>query len=185
MSSAMDPARLPATLPPGQRYRLFAVLGGLYLAQAIPSYLFVAALPPIMREPAPSPVLPLTMIVPRRILSPARAPMLPPITAVPPSMPKRSPGMKPPALSPALPETWMKPPVDPDRIGEFITPMEQMQANSMLRYAAVGSPETVRAALTDFKETAQADELIVVTNTFDPADRIRSYELLADTMRNE
>lgn len=33
-----------------RRYRLFAVLGGLYLAQAIPSYLFVAALPPIMRE---------------------------------------------------------------------------------------------------------------------------------------
>lgn len=32
------------------RYRLFAVLGALYLAQAIPSYLFVAALPPIMRE---------------------------------------------------------------------------------------------------------------------------------------
>ncbi|HEV7256656.1 MAG TPA: MFS transporter [Bosea sp. (in: a-proteobacteria)] len=32
------------------RNRLFAVLGGLYLAQAIPSYLFVAALPPIMRE---------------------------------------------------------------------------------------------------------------------------------------
>lgn len=32
------------------RYRLLAVLGGLYLAQAIPSYLFVAALPPIMRE---------------------------------------------------------------------------------------------------------------------------------------
>ncbi|RYE34699.1 MAG: RhtX/FptX family siderophore transporter [Hyphomicrobiales bacterium] len=37
-------------LAPRQRYRLFAVLGGLYLAQAIPSYLFVAALPPIMRE---------------------------------------------------------------------------------------------------------------------------------------
>ncbi len=32
------------------RNRLFAVLGGLYLAQSIPSYLFVAALPPIMRE---------------------------------------------------------------------------------------------------------------------------------------
>jgi PAT family beta-lactamase induction signal transducer AmpG len=32
------------------RKRLFAVLGGLYLAQAIPSYLFAAALPPIMRE---------------------------------------------------------------------------------------------------------------------------------------
>lgn len=32
------------------RKRLFVVLGGLYLAQAIPSYLFAAALPPIMRE---------------------------------------------------------------------------------------------------------------------------------------
>lgn len=41
---------MPAALAPSQRYRLFAVLGGLYLAQAIPSYLFVAALPPIMRE---------------------------------------------------------------------------------------------------------------------------------------
>lgn len=50
MSSATEPARLPAAIAPGQRYRLFAVLGGLYLAQAIPSYLFVAALPPIMRE---------------------------------------------------------------------------------------------------------------------------------------
>lgn len=50
MSSAMEPVSMPAALAPGQRYRLFAVLGGLYLAQAIPSYLFVAALPPIMRE---------------------------------------------------------------------------------------------------------------------------------------
>lgn len=32
------------------RKRLFTVLAGLYLAQAIPSYLFAAALPPIMRE---------------------------------------------------------------------------------------------------------------------------------------
>ncbi|MDZ5698228.1 MFS transporter [Chelativorans sp. M5D2P16] len=32
------------------RYRLFAVLAGLYLAQGIPTYLFAAALPPIMRE---------------------------------------------------------------------------------------------------------------------------------------
>lgn len=32
------------------RLRLFVVLGGLYLAQAIPSYLFAAALPPILRQ---------------------------------------------------------------------------------------------------------------------------------------
>lgn len=34
----------------GARYRLFAVLACLYLAQAIPSYLFAAAIPPILRE---------------------------------------------------------------------------------------------------------------------------------------
>jgi PAT family beta-lactamase induction signal transducer AmpG len=39
-----------AAAPVMGRKRLFAVLGGLYLAQAIPSYLFAAALPPIMRE---------------------------------------------------------------------------------------------------------------------------------------
>lgn len=32
------------------RFRLFAVLAGLYAAQAIPSYLLAAAIPPIMRE---------------------------------------------------------------------------------------------------------------------------------------
>jgi PAT family beta-lactamase induction signal transducer AmpG len=35
---------------PRGRIRLFAVLAGLYVAQAIPSYLFAAAIPPIMRE---------------------------------------------------------------------------------------------------------------------------------------
>jgi len=33
-----------------ERYRLFAVLAALYMAQAIPSYLIAAALPPILRE---------------------------------------------------------------------------------------------------------------------------------------
>lgn len=37
------------TARPG-RMRLFGVLAGLYVAQAIPSYLFAAAIPPIMRE---------------------------------------------------------------------------------------------------------------------------------------
>lgn len=44
----------PATGAPararGGRLRLFAVLAGLYVSQAIPSYLFAAAIPPIMRE---------------------------------------------------------------------------------------------------------------------------------------
>ena len=47
MSAAAAPAH--ARPPPG-RLRLFAVLAGLYVAQAIPSYLLAAAIPPIMRE---------------------------------------------------------------------------------------------------------------------------------------
>ncbi|MDX3805079.1 MFS transporter [Bosea thiooxidans] len=50
MSSTAENTSADSTPTPLQRYRLFAVLGGLYLAQAIPSYLFVAALPPILRE---------------------------------------------------------------------------------------------------------------------------------------
>ena len=53
MSGELAEARpLPgeAGTPPIGRLRLFIVLAGLYLAQSIPSYLLVAAIPPIMRE---------------------------------------------------------------------------------------------------------------------------------------
>jgi len=45
--------------------------------------------------------------------------------------------------------------------------------------AIVGSPERVAARLSAFLEETQADELIVVSNTYDFEDRLRSYELLA------
>jgi alkanesulfonate monooxygenase SsuD/methylene tetrahydromethanopterin reductase-like flavin-dependent oxidoreductase (luciferase family) len=45
--------------------------------------------------------------------------------------------------------------------------------------AIIGGPERVAARLNAFREETQADELIVVANTYDFADRLRSYELLA------
>jgi len=45
--------------------------------------------------------------------------------------------------------------------------------------AIVGSPERVAARLSAFLEETQADELIVVSNTYDFEDRLRSYGLLA------
>lgn len=45
MTMAIDAGR-----PAQSRRRLFAVLGGLYLAQAIPGYLLSAAMPPILRD---------------------------------------------------------------------------------------------------------------------------------------
>lgn len=46
--TSSDAKRLPSAA--SSRFRIFAVLVCLYLAQAIPSYLFAAAIPPILRE---------------------------------------------------------------------------------------------------------------------------------------
>ena len=46
--------------------------------------------------------------------------------------------------------------------------------------AIVGGPERVAARLSTFLEETEADELIVVSNTYDFEDRLRSYELLAN-----
>jgi PAT family beta-lactamase induction signal transducer AmpG len=45
VSAAAETAR-----PASDRWRLFVILAGLYLAQSIPAYLFAAALPPILRQ---------------------------------------------------------------------------------------------------------------------------------------
>jgi len=53
------------------------------------------------------------------------------------------------------------------------------------RRGIVGSPEKVRAGLEELASAYQADEVIVVTITYDHAMRRRSYELLAEAMSLE
>ncbi len=48
------------------------------------------------------------------------------------------------------------------------------------RRGIIGSPETVRAGLEGLAATYEADEMMVVTITFDHAARRRSYELIAE-----
>jgi luciferase family oxidoreductase group 1 len=48
----------------------------------------------------------------------------------------------------------------------------------------VGSPETVRRGLAELLAATAADELMVTTMVFDPADRLLSYELLAEAVRS-
>jgi luciferase family oxidoreductase group 1 len=48
------------------------------------------------------------------------------------------------------------------------------------RRAVIGSPETVRAGLEQVAEEYKADELVLLTNTFDHEARRRSYELVAE-----
>jgi luciferase family oxidoreductase group 1 len=47
----------------------------------------------------------------------------------------------------------------------------------------IGSPETVMTGLTDLIKRAEVDELMVITQTYDPADRLHSFELLAGAAR--
>src|SRR5699024_4950141 len=70
----------------------------------------------------------------------------------------------------------LQPPFDPKELEA----QERSIAQSALNIKAVGSPETVRKQLEEFTEKSGVDELIVVTYTHDPQDKLRSMELLAD-----
>lgn len=74
-------------------------------------------------------------------------------------------------------QRYMQPPMDPEELG---TEREREMMEAMFSLKAVGSPETVRRKLEEFTESSGADELIVVTYTYDPEDRKRSMKLLAD-----
>jgi luciferase family oxidoreductase group 1 len=47
----------------------------------------------------------------------------------------------------------------------------------------VGSPQTVRRGIAELLEATAADELMITTMTFDPADRLRSFNLVASLAR--
>ena len=57
---------------------------------------------------------------------------------------------------------------------------EKIQAQRMLACSFVGSPETVRASLSEFVERTKADELIVACAVHDHEARKRSYAMLAE-----
>ncbi len=56
--------------------------------------------------------------------------------------------------------------------------------NQMLRYTAVGSPESIEAQLTQFLELTGADELMITAPIYDHAARLRSIEITAEAMRS-
>jgi luciferase family oxidoreductase group 1 len=47
----------------------------------------------------------------------------------------------------------------------------------------IGAPDTVLAGLTDLVKRTEVDELMITTQTYDPADRLRSFELVAAAAR--
>jgi alkanesulfonate monooxygenase SsuD/methylene tetrahydromethanopterin reductase-like flavin-dependent oxidoreductase (luciferase family) len=71
-----------------------------------------------------------------------------------------------------------QPPIDD--IETYWTPMEKAQAGRMLARSIVGSPETVRKGLAALVEETGADEIIVVSDVYEHAERLRSIELIAE-----
>jgi luciferase family oxidoreductase group 1 len=58
--------------------------------------------------------------------------------------------------------------------------VEEAQMNHMARYAAVGSPDTVRQRLTDFIAMTKVDEIILTGHVYDHAARLKSFEIASE-----
>lgn len=60
------------------------------------------------------------------------------------------------------------------------TPSEEYSVRSMTEAIIVGGPAAVKEGLERYQRQTRADELIVMTAMFDPADTLKSYEIVAD-----
>jgi luciferase family oxidoreductase group 1 len=76
--------------------------------------------------------------------------------------------------------TRLKPPVE--GYLESLSPPERSMLESVLSCSAIGAPDTVAAQLKAFVERTGADELMITSQVFDHAARLRSYEITAGIM---
>lgn len=48
----------------------------------------------------------------------------------------------------------------------------------------IGGPDSVKEKLEEFIRTTQANEIMINSETFNHADRLRSFEIIADVWKN-
>jgi alkanesulfonate monooxygenase SsuD/methylene tetrahydromethanopterin reductase-like flavin-dependent oxidoreductase (luciferase family) len=70
-----------------------------------------------------------------------------------------------------------RPPIED--IESYWSPMEKAQVMQMLARSIIGSPRTVRAGMDALAAETGADELIIVSDVYDHAARLRSFEFIA------
>jgi luciferase family oxidoreductase group 1 len=75
------------------------------------------------------------------------------------------------------------PPIDD--IDSYWTPTEKARVMQMLARSIVGSPQTIRAGIDALVAETGADELIVVSDVYDHAARLRSFELIAASVSTQ
>jgi luciferase family oxidoreductase group 1 len=77
--------------------------------------------------------------------------------------------------------TKLKPPVE--GYLDLLSPPERSMLDSVLSCSAIGAPDTVAAQLKAFVERTGANELMITSQVFDHAARLRSYEITAEIQR--
>ena len=70
-----------------------------------------------------------------------------------------------------------QPPIDD--IETYWSPMEKAQVAGQLARSIIGSPDAVRAGIDALILETNADELMIVSDVYDHATRLRSFELIA------
>jgi luciferase family oxidoreductase group 1 len=78
-------------------------------------------------------------------------------------------------------------PLPPPEAGylQRIGPRERALLGEVLSCSAIGSAETVAAALRDFVARTSANEVMITSQIFDHAARVRSYEIAADLRKRD
>jgi luciferase family oxidoreductase group 1 len=75
----------------------------------------------------------------------------------------------------------LQPPITGYR--ERLAPHEQAMLSSILSCSAIGSPEKVRREMRAFVERTKADEIIITSQIFDHAKRLRSFEIAMEAFK--
>jgi luciferase family oxidoreductase group 1 len=73
-------------------------------------------------------------------------------------------------------------PLPDDQLEERLSPADRHLIAEMLSATVVGAPETVRRGLLAFAERTGADELMLTSQIYDHAARLRSFEIVASEL---
>jgi alkanesulfonate monooxygenase SsuD/methylene tetrahydromethanopterin reductase-like flavin-dependent oxidoreductase (luciferase family) len=63
------------------------------------------------------------------------------------------------------------------------SPAERLAVAERMALMVVGGPGRVAANLAEIVRVTQADELIIASDAYERADRLRSYEIIAQSFR--
>ena len=77
--------------------------------------------------------------------------------------------------------TALQPPVEGYK--QSLPPAPRAMLDQLLSCSAIGSPDTVAAAIRDFVARTGADELMITSQIFDHDARLRSYEIVSEVER--